>query len=86
MTPRPMPLTPRKKCACCQQKLALAAFGRNRRAKDGLHYYCKKCAALRQRDWATNNPETVRSMREAYIRKVHESNAERDPYAVDASS
>lgn len=85
MVARYVTLEKRKKCACCKEKLALTAFGRNRRAKDGLHYYCKLCAAGKTKKWAKANPETVKRMREDYIKRVHEQNAERDPYEAQAA-
>lgn len=69
-----------KRCSCCGDAKPLASFGRNRQAKDGLHYYCKDCAAKRQREWARANPEIVKRMRDDYLQRVYAQNAERDPY------
>lgn len=69
-----------KRCACCKQLRPVACFGKNRQAKDGLHYYCKKCAASRQRKWSRDNPEKVQSMRTNYLDRIREQNAARDPY------
>ena len=33
-----------KRCAKCGKELPLSEFHKNRHMKDGLHYYCKKCA------------------------------------------
>jgi transposase-like protein len=77
-------LTRKKKCPDCKDPQPLRAFGRNRASKDGLHYYCKKCAAKRQKKWAKDNPDKVKSMRASYTKKVHDQNAERDPYEVAA--
>jgi hypothetical protein len=69
-----------KFCPDCGGTHPLSAFGRNRQSKDGLHYYCKKCAAKRQRLWATANPSKVRAMRSDYLTRMHNLNATRDPY------
>jgi formate dehydrogenase maturation protein FdhE len=73
-------LTRTKFCPDCEGPRPISSFGRNRQSKDGLHYYCKECAAARQRKWARANPETVRAMRAGYLKRVHEANAGRDPY------
>jgi formate dehydrogenase maturation protein FdhE len=70
----------RKYCPTCKGTHPLSHFGRNRQSADGLHYYCKACAAAKQRAWAAANPTKVRAMRAAYLERVHEQNANRDPY------
>jgi hypothetical protein len=70
-----------KYCPDCRGPKPVSAFGRNRQSPDGLHYYCKQCAASRQRTWAKANPEKVRAMRENYLRAIYERNASVDPYA-----
>ncbi len=32
-----------KRCVRCGEWLPRSAFARNKRKRDGLHYYCKKC-------------------------------------------
>lgn len=77
----PAPSTPRaKSCSCCGERKPVAAFGKNIQAKDGLHYYCKACAAEKQREWARNHTETVKRMRADYLTRVRAANAERNPY------
>lgn len=71
-----------KHCSRCGKNLLLNAFGRNRQSLDGLHYYCKQCAAARQREWAKAHPEKVKAMRADYLRRMREQNEGRDPYAV----
>lgn len=71
-----------KTCSACGKTQPVVAFGRNRQSLDGLHYYCKACAAARQRQWAKANPEKVREMRAAYLTRVREMNDGRDPYAA----
>ena len=78
--------TPRKQCSCCKEKLPLRRFGRNRQARDGLHYYCKECAAKRQRGWAKNNSEIVRRMRNDYRKRMCAANATRDPYETEQAA
>jgi transposase-like protein len=69
-----------KYCPRCTSDKPVAAFGRNRQSADGLHYYCKPCAAARQREWAKANPEKVRAMRADYLKRMYLTNAGRDPY------
>ncbi|KAG5184467.1 hypothetical protein JKP88DRAFT_268572 [Tribonema minus] len=38
-----------KRCSKCQTEKTLTAFNKQKSNKDGLHYYCKECAALAQR-------------------------------------
>jgi len=73
-------LTRRKRCACCGETFPVSAFGRNRQAKDRLHYYTKKCAAKKQKLWAQSHPETVKRMRSDYLKRMYAQNAERNPY------
>jgi len=71
-----------KVCATCKESKPLKAFGRNRQSPDGLHYYCKTCAALRQRAWASSNPAKVKAAKQRYLGKVRATNVLRgDPYA-----
>jgi len=71
-----------KTCSHCGETRPVSSFGRNRQALDGLHYYCKPCAAERQRQWAKAHPEKVREMRADYLRRIREQNQGRDPYAA----
>lgn len=68
-------------CADCQRNHPLAAFGRNSRAKGGLHYYCKVCAATRQRAWAAANTDKIQKMKADYLKRLRAENAGRDPHA-----
>jgi len=76
----PTPAARVKHCPDCDSKRPLREFGRNRQSADGLHYYCKECAAARQRQWAKANPSKVKQMRDAYLQRVYAANAGRDPY------
>lgn len=74
-------MTPRSKhCPSCKETKPVADFGRNRQAVDGLHYYCRACAAARQRAWAATNPEKVRAMRQSYLQAMYAKNKGVDPY------
>ena len=75
-----MPPTRRKVCPLCSHERPLAEFGRNRQSVDGLHYYCKECAAARQREWAKANPSKVKQMRTVYLERIRAVNAQRNPY------
>lgn len=80
MSAPPLSTARLKRCSCCEERKPLSAFGKNIQAKDGLHYYCKACAALKQREWARNHTDTVKRMRQDYLTKVRAANAERNPY------
>lgn len=69
-----------KPCPCCGQTLPVSSFGRNRQAKDGLHYYCKSCAARKQRSWAKTNPAKIKEMHMDYLNRIRAANDGRDPY------
>jgi len=76
----PTPASRTKLCSCCGQTFPVTGFGRNRQSKDGLHYYCKACAAKRQREWAQANPEVVKRMRSNYLERIYAQNEGKDPY------
>jgi hypothetical protein len=80
MAPRTLPLSRGKRCSSCKDWHPLSYFGRNRQAKDGLHYYCKACAAKRQKQWAKANPAVVKRMRTDYLIRVRAANEDRNPY------
>ena len=69
-----------KHCPSCEETKPVAEFGRNRQSIDGLHYYCRACAAARQREWAKDNPEKVKEMRQRYLRAMHAKNEGVNPY------
>lgn len=69
-----------KSCPSCKVAKPVVEFGRNRQSIDGLHYYCKTCAAKRQRAWAKANPEKVTAMRRSYLQSMHAKNEGVDPY------
>lgn len=73
-----------KTCSNCRASIPIALFGRNRQTPDGLAYYCKSCAAIRQANWAEKNPDKVKQSREAYLSRVRATNTLRgDPRASE---
>lgn len=72
----------KKRCTTCKEEKSVEDFGRNRQAPDGLHYYCKTCAALRQRTWANNNPKKLKTIKDKYLNRVRALNDARDPYVM----
>lgn len=69
-----------KSCPDCKEVKPIVEFGRNRQSVDGLHYYCRHCAAARQRAWTATHPEQVRAMRKNYLQTMHAKNRGIDPY------
>ena len=69
-----------KKCSRCGDKLPITSFGVNNQAPDGLHYYCKECAAEKQRVWVSNNPVKAKQVRQSYLQRVIQANLQRNPY------
>lgn len=54
-----------KFCTNCKIEKPLSDFPRNRRAKDGFHYQCKRCMKIRNGNWKKNNPDKVREYNQA---------------------
>ncbi len=75
-------VAPGKTCSCCRKTLPVQAFGRNRQTPDGLHYYCRFCAAEKQRAWTQRYPEKAKAVRLAYLDRIRKLNGDRDPYAA----
>lgn len=68
-----------KHCPRCTT-LPISAFGINRQSPDGLNYYCKGCAAEKQRVWSKANPEKRKQTRQSYIQRTVTANLQRNPY------
>jgi hypothetical protein len=68
-------MTIRKACSnpAHNAVLPLTAFGRNAASPDGFAYYCRACAAARQRQWKEANPEKVKQWRKRYKKQQKES-------------
>ena len=46
-----------KQCAKCKQEKPLSEFHKQKRAKDGLQFFCKDCDRERKRNWKKINKE-----------------------------
>jgi len=44
-----------KRCSRCKQEKPVTEFNKNRRAKDGLYYYCRECHRAHLREYRTKN-------------------------------
>lgn len=51
--------TATKRCTKCGQCLPLASFGVDRKAKDGLFYWCRPCVAAQGKQWKAANRDRV---------------------------
>ena len=40
-----------KECVSCNKELPLSSFGNNKRMKDGLNQYCRKCAQEKNKNY-----------------------------------
>ncbi len=69
-----------KTCSICKARLPLTAYGRNTHAKDGLHYYCRVCAALKRKAWYEANKVKARESTKKWVNSMSTANAVRDPY------
>lgn len=49
-----------KPCTRCNEVKPLASFSPSKRARDGLHHYCKDCKNAYRRWYARANPERIR--------------------------
>lgn len=74
-----------KVCSCCKESLPPHAFGSNRSTPDGLMYYCKVCAAKKQKQFRKDNPEKVRAAREKYLDSLRLKNAARARRILEAN-
>lgn len=63
-----------KQCKRCGEVKPLEAFGKNKRAKDGLNYCCRECDAYRAKCWYEANKERG----QAAAKKRYETNPERE--------
>lgn len=70
-----------KTCSCCKKSKPVAAFGRNRSAADGLHYYCRLCSRAKHKQWVKANPDRVKAIRATYLKGLYARNETADPYA-----
>lgn len=63
-----------KTCPSCNTAKPEEAFGRNRQTPDGLMYYCRECAALKQREYRKANPDAAAQAKSKYLAKVRARN------------
>jgi len=49
-----------RRCLKCKQVLPDTAFGKNRRSKDGLAWYCKPCRNAMSRAWKRKHRQAMR--------------------------
>jgi len=66
-----------KTCSCCQESKTESSFGKNLQTPDGLMYYCKDCAAEKQRAFRRANPTSAAASRKRYLDKVRSKNLRR---------
>lgn len=66
-----------KTCSSCQKSKPKDAFGKNLQTPDGLMYYCKDCAAEKQRAFRRDNPTSAAASRKRYLAKMREKNLRR---------
>jgi hypothetical protein len=64
-----------KRCSNCKVDKNLSEFSINRSTPGGYHYYCKICAALKNKEWRDNNPDKCKVSRKKYVEKVKRENA-----------
>lgn len=58
-----------KNCTKCGQTKTLAAFGRDKSKRDGLHSACKECVNKRNRVWNKANPDKVAKYQADWLEK-----------------
>jgi len=75
-------MTKYKTCTECEARLLRTAFGRNAQSKDGLHYYCKVCAALKRKTWYEANKVKAKQSTKKWLQHTAALNAMRDPYGA----
>lgn len=63
-----------KTCSSCDKTLPVGEFGRNRQTPDGLMYYCRTCAAEKQREYRKNNPNAAMESKRKYLAKIRAQN------------
>lgn len=58
-----------KVCSRCKIKKSINSFYKNKRYKDGLYCYCKKCEINRRTKYDKNNKEKIKQYRKTYWNK-----------------
>jgi len=55
-----------KQCSHCREFKSLDNFGKHKRYKDGLQYFCKECKKISDKEYRKNNHEKVLQMKKTY--------------------
>lgn len=63
-----------KHCPSCNKSKPESAFGNNRQTPDGLMYYCRECAADKQRKYRATHPDAAKEAKAKYLAKVRARN------------
>jgi hypothetical protein len=63
-----------KVCSCCHKELPVSDYGSNRQTPDGLMYYCRACAASKQRSFRKTNPDSAKASKQKYLEKMRAKN------------
>lgn len=63
-----------KHCPSCDKSKPESEFGLNRQTPDGLMYYCRTCAAEKQREYRKANPDAAKEAKAKYLAKVRARN------------
>lgn len=70
---------PTKICSCCGKPFPAKDFGKNRQTPDGLSYYTRAHAALKQKIFRKENPQLVKESRDRYLNKLRARNTMGQP-------
>lgn len=65
---------PNKTCSSCGRDKPISEFGKNRQTPDGLMYYCRTCAADKQRAYRVANPQAAMEAKRRYLDKLRAKN------------
>jgi hypothetical protein len=64
----------KKTCSHCREEKPVEDFGLNRQTPDGRMYYCRVCAAIKQREYRTLHPESAMKSKRKYLAKLRAQN------------
>lgn len=60
-------------CKDCNDYLPEDEFSKNERSKTGRSFYCKRHAALRQKQWKKLHPEKIKEWKKDYLQRTKNS-------------
>ena len=66
--------TPMKQCSCCGEWFPRTEFGSNRQNPDGLAYYTRAHAAIKQKQFRKDNPTSVANSKQKYLDRLRKRN------------